>query len=497
MSWPSGGKTDVVPVVMIALAMEAMRPEQDADLCAAPRRPLHSLSSRTVKALLRAVMVSLVTVAAGPVGIAMAEAPSVMITSPPNESVTNNPTPTFHGLAEEGLGGEVTLAIYSGQTATGLTVQMPIKTPLSLLAGSWELTAEHLPDGIYTAQATQTTLALETGTSRPVTFTVDTTPPQVTITSPANGSSTTSGSQEVSGAAGTAIGDSSTVTIQLFSGATTELQAPLEALTVPVSNGSWSATFGGLSPGTYTVRAEQSDEVGNLGMSAPVTFTVSTPAAPPAVPPPAASFKWFPAAPKTGENVSLVSSSTDAASPITAFAWALTGNGAFQAGKPVFTTSFSTPGSHVVQLRVTDGNGLSSVATQAVYVSSSPLILMQPFPIVRIAGSETSSGVRLSLLTAQAPAGARVTVSCRGRGCPTKSASRVAVSSKRNAGAVVVEFRRFERSLAAGVILDVRISKAGEIGKFTRFVVRHGKLPQRVDMCLQASGVNPLVCPSS
>src|SRR5664280_2189523 len=112
-----------------------------------------------------------------------------------------------------------------------------------------------------------------------------------------------------------------------------------DSLTVPVLNGNWSGTFGGLSPGTYTVRAQQSDQAGNVGMSVPVTFTVSTPATPPPVPPPAASFKWFPAVPKTGENVSLVSSSIDTASPITAFAWALTGNGAFQAGKPVLTTS--------------------------------------------------------------------------------------------------------------------------------------------------------------
>src|ERR1019366_4053130 len=133
---------------------------------------------------------------------------------------------------------------------------------------------------------------------------------------------------------------------------------------------------------------------------------------------------WFPSAPKTGENVSLVSTSTDGTSPITAFAWALSSNGAFVAGKPLLTTSFSTPGGHVVRLRVTDANGLSSVATQTIQVTSTPLILMQPFPIVRIAGSETSSGVRLRLLTAQAPIGARVTVSCRGRGCPAKSVGR-------------------------------------------------------------------------
>jgi 6-phosphogluconolactonase (cycloisomerase 2 family) len=211
----------------------------------------------------------------------------------------------------------------------------------------------------------------------------------------------------------------------------------------------------------------------------------------------AASFSWFPAAPHVGQSVSLVSTSTDAASAITAFAWALTGNGVFHAGGPLLTTSFSTAGGHVVRLRVTDANGVSSVATRTIQVSSAPLILMQPFPIVRFAGGETSLGVHLRLLTVQAPVGARVTVRCRGRACPAKSVARVAASHKRGAGTVVVEFRQFERSLRAGVVLEVRVSKPGEIGKFTRFAVRHGKLPERFDTCLGAAGISPLACPSS
>ena len=275
--------------------------------------------------------------------------------------------------------------------------------------------------------------------------------------------------------------------------------------------GTWSLTLPEPLPGgTYTAVATQENE-GHEKSEASVTFTVvgsspppvvtgptvPTPAGPSGPPPPAASFSWFPSSPEIGQSVSLVSTSTDTASPITAFAWALTGDGAFQAGGQLLTTSFSTPGSHVVRLRVTDANGLTSVATQTIHVTSAPLTLMQPFPIVRIAGSVTSSGVRLRLLTAQAPVGARVTVSCRGRGCPTKSEGQVALSRKGNPSTVVVEFRRFERFLRAGVILDVWISKPGNIGKFTAFRIRRGKLPVRVDMCLDATGVSPLVCPSS
>jgi hypothetical protein len=120
---------------------------------------------------------------------------------------------------------------------------------------------------------------------------------------------------------------------------------------------------------------------------------------------------------------------------------------------------------------------------------------MQPFPIVRIAGSETRSGVHIRLLTAEAPPGAHITVRCKGRGCPVKAAKRIAVSSK--SGATPLAFHAFERSLRAGVTLEILIYKSGEIGKYTRFVIHRGRLPQRTDMCLNPTGLTPLVCPSS
>jgi len=130
-------------------------------------------------------------------------------------------------------------------------------------------------------------------------------------------------------------------------------------------------------------------------------------------------------------------------------------------------------------------------------VSSAPLVLMQPFPIVRIAGSETYSGVNLRLLSAQAPAGSHITVTCKGHGCPAKSVSKVATVGKRKGSVATVEFSRFERSLPAGVVLEIRIFKAGQIGKFTRFTVRRDKLPERADSCLGPTGAKPIVCPSS
>jgi hypothetical protein len=163
------------------------------------------------------------------------------------------------------------------------------------------------------------------------------------------------------------------------------------------------------------------------------------------------------------------------------------------------TTSFSAPGAHVVRLRVSDANGLSSVASETIPVAVARLALMRPFPIVRIAGSETSDGVRLTTLTVQAPPEARVTVSCQGRGCPARSESRVAVSRVRGraVGTVLITFRRFEHALRARVILRIRVSKPGEIGKYTRFIVRRRLLPERLDTCLDPGGFKPMACPFS
>jgi hypothetical protein len=439
-------------------------------------------------------------VALGPATAALAASPGVTITFPTNGSVSNNQTPTIsgttEGLAELELENTVTVHVYAGAlTTVGPGVEPVEVLKVTVTGATWSVTsAEPLPPGAYTVQAQDSEVPLP---STLVTFSIDTTPPRVTLTSP-NVSSTVGSSQVLAGAAGTEPGDLPGITVQLFAGSSIGSQSPLEAVAVEASNGSWSATFGGLSPGTYTARAEQVDEAGNTGMSSPVTFTLTTPA-PPASGPPAASFTWFPSTPAVGEPVSLVSRSTDPTSPLTTFAWALGSNAAFSVGTTVLTTSFTTPGDHVVRLRVTAADGLSSVASATLHVLRPPLALMAPFPVVRIAGVLTTSGVKLSVITAQAPPGARVRVTCRGRGCPTRSESLLVGSSsgKRKAGMVLLAFRRFERSLTAGVVLEITISKPGWIGKHTRFTIRRGKPPTRIDGCVDETGLKPIPCPTS
>jgi hypothetical protein len=230
------------------------------------------------------------------------------------------------------------------------------------------------------------------------------------------------------------------------------------------------------------------------GAALALVVLVAGPAREAVAEPPAASFLWFPSAPMTGEPVSLASTSTDTSSAITSLGWDFTGDGAFQEAGPLVSTTFSTPGSHLVRLRVTNAEGSSSIAAETINVSSPPVIVMEPFPIVRFVADDDGSGAKFLLLSVEAPPGTDITISCRRRGCPVKSERKAAKSS--GVGTVTVGFPRFERVLPAGLILEIRVSGFGEIGEYTRLVIRHRSPPTRLDECLAPTGTTPIVCPS-
>ena len=213
---------------------------------------------------------------------------------------------------------------------------------------------------------------------------------------------------------------------------------------------------------------------------------------------PTALFAWFPFSPRVGERITFVSTSSDLASPIVAFAWDMSDNGPFgqfQAGGPSASASFTTPASHTVRLRVTAADHLSSIASETIQMRPPATGVLRPFPTVRIFGRPFARGVRISVLTVKAPAGATIKIACRGRGCPAHRAERRAASV--GGHTVAVAFRGFERFLGAGVTLEIRVSEGASIGAYTRFAIRRRRLPLRVDSCLDPSGVRPIACPSA
>ncbi|HEX6651402.1 MAG TPA: Ig-like domain-containing protein [Thermoleophilaceae bacterium] len=206
-------------------------------------------------------------------------APVVTLTSPVDGSTTNDATPSLAGDAGNAAGDSatVTVKVWSGTSTAG----SPLHTlPVTRSGGSWSTTAPTLSDGVYTVRAEQSDSATNTGISSPSTFTVDTAAPGVTLTDPAAGSSTSDTTPALAGAAGALAGDSSMVTVKIWAGSDASGQ-PFHTLVAMRFGGSWSVTAPALGDGTYTARAEQSDAAGNLGVSAPSTFTVDTVTPPP------------------------------------------------------------------------------------------------------------------------------------------------------------------------------------------------------------------------
>ncbi len=201
-------------------------------------------------------------------------APTVTLTAPADGSSTTGATPTFAGLAGSGPGDNsgVVVKVYAGASAGGLPIQ--VLTTTRAADGGYGVDASAaLADGLYTAQAEQADVAGNLGRSAPTTFRIDTTPPSVTIVSPEPGGSTPQASVTFQGIVGTAVGDNPGVTLRVYAG-TAATGTPVQTLNATVSGSQWTTTANPLAEGPYTARAEQADTMGNVGRSAPVTFTV-------------------------------------------------------------------------------------------------------------------------------------------------------------------------------------------------------------------------------
>jgi PKD repeat protein len=264
--------------------------------------------------------------------------------------------------------------------------------------------------------------------------------------------------------------------------------------------------------GTYAVALTATDE---HGASTTTTQEVTVAQDPGPTP----GFEYSPANPLTDDVVVFSSTSTPSQGSITGVEWDLDGDGTFDdATGNEASRAFASAGDHLVQMRVTQTNGLQSVAFAHIEVaerpappppplppngpgadpggSSAPITplapalrpaRMRPFPVVRIAGVVLARGAQIQILSVRAPRGAQVLVRCRGRGCPVGAVARTSATR-------VVRIRRFERRLAAGVTLELFVRQAGKIGKYTRFLIRAGKPPARIDRCLIPGRPRPVRC---
>ena len=114
---------------------------------------------------------------------------------------------------------------------------------------------------------------------------------------------------------------------------------------------------------------------------------------------------------------------------------------------------------------------------------------MNPFPVVALRGYITRRGIFVSRLAARAPAGSKLRVTCRGRACPFRRAS-----ARFRRGVVAVR-RMHRRTLPTGTVFSLRITQGeNRVGKYTRFRVRRGRRPARLDRCLVPDERSPSRC---
>ena len=117
-----------------------------------------------------------------------------------------------------------------------------------------------------------------------------------------------------------------------------------------------------------------------------------------------------------------------------------------------------------------------------------PLTVLSPFPVVRLKGSLTRRGAAIALLSVRAPREARVRVSCVGRDCPRRVWT---------ARGTVRRVGWLKRELRAGTVLRVFVTQPRHYGKYTRFVIRRGIAPLRVDRCALTGPRRAVACPGA
>jgi len=121
----------------------------------------------------------------------------------------------------------------------------------------------------------------------------------------------------------------------------------------------------------------------------------------------------------------------------------------------------------------TNGQVLHNTATQRK--------ALKPFPVVRMKGTLTVTGARVTLLSVRAPKRAKITVRCSGF-CPAHRWARISRKSR------LMHLAPFQRALIAGTKLTITVTRKGYVGKRTTFLIRRGKAPLRADQCVSASG---------
>jgi hypothetical protein len=378
-------------------------------------------------------------------------------------------------------------------TATTIECSIDQGTEVYLPCAATYAPIAPLPDGDYTFRIRATDGVDQTVVTQ--SFTVDTRPPSLSIDSgpsgPTNDTTPLFGFTAEPGASVECSLDHGTPSYGPCTSATTD------AVSTP------------LPDGTYTFRVRATSGIGNQAISSR-TFTVDTT-------PPSLSIRFGPSG-TTADNTPLFGFAAEAGATVEC---------SIDRGTPTYgpcasATTYAAveplaDGAYVFHVRATDAAGNTATATRAFTVNTgtyapappspnpapparpSKLLLLSPFPLVRISGTLTATGARIRLLSVRAPRGSLVRVTVR------PPCGRTRRSSRRchviHAGGTVgrrgvIGFRNLAHAYRSGTVIVVRVWRADRIGKYTRFTIVRGKAPRRVDQCLVPGATRGSRCPS-
>lgn len=192
--------------------------------------------------------------------------PKLSITRPPNESATNDSTPTISGTSDV-ISGTITVAIDDGPQVT-----VPTNA-----TGGWTLISPELTDGQHfaVARAIDPGGTTETG---PANFLVDTTPPGFSISTPINGSTTHDPTPTITGTFDSGIKPGlsrfGTITVTIDGGAPITFNN--NRTKDGIVTGNWTLTpKAALGNGPHLIVARGVDFVGNSS-TATTRFTITS-----------------------------------------------------------------------------------------------------------------------------------------------------------------------------------------------------------------------------
>jgi Big-like domain-containing protein len=183
-------------------------------------------------------------------------------------------TPTLTGVAATAAGdaSQVTVLVYAGTTTTGALVE----SAAGAIGPGGRYSVRVTPglaDGRYTAIADQAG-TVGSAVSQARTFRIKVNSPAVRLVYPAAGQRELGPRPAFSGAAGTELGDSPTVTVRLYRGSGAR-HHPIGSARFTATDGAWAGSWPrAVSLGRYTVEAEQSDDAGHTTVTAPRTFVL-------------------------------------------------------------------------------------------------------------------------------------------------------------------------------------------------------------------------------